>query len=434
MIHPPRTFVAVLAAGLVLAACSRAPNSPAATTTAAPSVTAGQSGPSTGAPVPTNNPPASNAAAPALSLDPVGSGLSAPIGLASAPGGWLLVNEQAGRVVALDPGTGATAEVVDLSDRVGGGGERGLLGLALAPDWPSDPRAFVHYTNADGNTVVSDLAGSQASDGPPVLDRDSERILLRVRQPFANHNGGQLAFGPDGYLYLGLGDGGSGGDPFGNGQDTHALLGKVLRFDASGGELAIPADNPFADGSDGAPEVFLYGLRNPWRFSFDSLTGDLWIGDVGQGSVEEIDRVDPRTDGGANLGWNLMEGSRCYTDGCSTDGLVLPVAEYGHDQGCSVTGGYVHRGEAFGSLEGWYLFADYCSGLLFGIDADATGVNEPVTLLQTDLSISAFGQDTAGELYLADHGSGTIYRIVVGGWASAPIARRLVHRPRPMTR
>lgn len=415
MIHPPRTVVAVLAAGLVLAACSRALDSPAATTTAAPSVTAGQPGPSTGAPLPTASPPASNVALPAISLEPVGGGLAAPIGLASAPGGWLLVNEQAGRVVALDPGTGTTAQVVDLSDRVGSGGERGLLGLALTPDWPSDPRAFIHYTNPDGNTVVSVLAGSQPGSGPPSLDRDSERILLRVNQPFANHNGGQLAFGPDGYLYLGLGDGGSGGDPFGNGQDTHVLLGKILRFDAGGGELAIPAGNPFADGKDGAPEVFLVGLRNPWRFSFDSLTGDLWIGDVGQGSVEEIDRVDPRTDGGANLGWNLMEGSRCYTDGCSPDGLVLPVAEYGHDQGCSVTGGYAYRGDAFAALDGWYVFADFCSGRLFGIGADATGVNEALTLLETDLSISAFGEDADGELYLADHRGGTIYRIVAGG-------------------
>jgi glucose/arabinose dehydrogenase len=220
---------------------------------------------------------------------------------------------------------------------------------------------------------------------------------------------------------MGLGDGGSGGDPHENGQDRSTLLGKILRLDVSAGSdgqgaYRIPPDNPFADGSDGAPEVFLYGLRNPWRFSFDAAGGALWIADVGQGAWEEVDRIDPATEAGANLGWNVMEGSHCYaTAGCSSDGLVLPVTEYAHDIGCSVSGGFVYRGSAIAGLAGWYLFSDYCSGLLFGVPSDAPIGTPPRILLETGLNVSAFGQDSEGELYLADIGGGAIYRIVGGG-------------------
>ena len=202
----------------------------------------------------------------------------------------------------------------------------------LHPLWPDVPRAFVHYTDEAGDTVLAELAGAQPKGGPPTFDASSQRVMLRVDQPYDNHNGGQLAFGPDGYLYFGLGDGGSQGDPHGHGQDPSTLLGSILRLDVEGDPYGIPADNPFADGEGGAPEVYLLGLRNPWRFSFDRLTGELWIADVGANAYEEVNRIDPNTDAGANLGWNQMEASHCLLLVCSTEGLVLPVAEYDHGQ------------------------------------------------------------------------------------------------------
>jgi glucose/arabinose dehydrogenase len=355
---------------------------------------------------------------PPLALETVAEGLSAPIGIASAPGGWLLVNEQAGQVIGVHPERGERTTALDIRDRVLGEGERGLLGLVLHPDWPEDGRAFVHYSDRDGNTVVSEFNGGQEGDAAPILDPASEVMLLNVEQPFANHNGGQLAFGPDGFLWFGLGDGGSGGDPLGNGQDPSTLLGSILRLDvAEAGGYAIPDDNPFADGSDGAPEVYLTGLRNPWRFSFDAETGALWIADVGQNAYEEINRIDPEADAGANLGWNIMEASHCFADApCSSDGLVLPVAEYGRDQGCSVTGGHVYRGSAVEGLAGWYLFSDYCEGHLFGVHSETDGSDlAPRILGETGGSISSFGTDEAGDLYVTDIGGGLLSRIVAGG-------------------
>jgi len=355
---------------------------------------------------------------PALALEAVADGLIAPIGIAPAPGGWLLVNEQAGHVVAVHAARGERATTVDLRDRVLGGGERGLLGLALHPDWPDVARAFVHYSDGNGDTVLSELTGSQGGDAAPVLDPAGERVLLTVDQPFANHNVGQLDFGPDGHLWLALGDGGSGGDPHGNGQNPESLLGSILRLDVSEpGGYTIPDDNPFADGSGGAPEVYLFGLRNPWRFSFDPEGDALWIADVGQNAFEEIDRVDPVADAGANLGWNVMEASHCFADAdCSPDGLVLPVAEYGRELGCAVTGGHVYRGDAIEGLRGWYIFADYCSGLLLGIRSDTDGSDlAPRILLETGRAVSSFGVDEDGELYLTDIGGGGLFRVVAGG-------------------
>lgn len=355
---------------------------------------------------------------PPLAMQTVGEDFAAPIGLAPAPGGWLIVNEQGGRAVALDPSNGETATTLDISDRTASGGERGLLGLVLHPDWPNDDRAFVHYSGSDGGTVLSEFHGSQADGAPPTLDPGSEVVLLTQAQPFGNHNGGQLAFGPDGQLWMALGDGGSGGDPLGSGQDPTTLLGSILRLDVStAGAYAIPDDNPFADGREGAREVYLFGLRNPWRFSFDAATGLLWIADVGQGAHEEVNRLDPG-DAGANLGWNTMEGAHCFqARDCSTDGLVLPVAEYGRDVGCSVTGGHVYRGPAIDGLRGWYLMADYCSGRLMGVrsDTDASSVAAPLVLLETDARVSAIGADNRGELYVADLATGRISRIVPGG-------------------
>ena len=414
-----------LVTAVLLAACSTPSAAPTVSPPAsvAPSATArSSSSPAPATPAPSVSATLAPVAAepPPLAVEPVVDGLAAPISISAAPGAWLLVNEQAGRVVAVHPDRNERATTLDISDRVLGEGERGLLGLALHPDWPAQPRAFVHYSDRDGNTVVSELSGSQDGDAAPVLDPATERVLLQVQQPFANHNGGQLAFGPDGHLWLGLGDGGSGGDPQGHGQDASTLLGSILRLDVSEpGTYAIPADNPFASGG-GAPEIYLVGLRNPWRFSFDSATGALWVADVGQNAYEEINRLDPAASAGANLGWNRMEATHCFAAGCSADGLVLPLAEYDHDLGCSVTGGHVYRGREIDGLAGWYLFADYCSGLLFGVPSDAEAPTDgtalaPRVLLEIGAPISTFGQADDGELYLASIGDGVLYRITGGG-------------------
>ena len=415
MTDPPRRLavglIFLLLAGCATPSPSATPDDgtePSGTTAPSPSAASSREG----EPSPTDAPIAENP--PPLALEEVASGLDAPINVASAPDGVLLVNEQGGRVLAVDPAGGEPSVFLDLTDRVLGGGERGLLGLALHPEWPEDPRAFVHYTDLDGHTVLSEFTVSDLPS-PPRLDAGTERVLLQQVQPYPNHNGGQLAFGPDGFLYMGLGDGGAGGDPHGNGQKRDTLLGKILRIDvdADSDPYGIPEDNPFAEGADGAPEIFLTGLRNPWRFSFDRETGLLWVADVGQNALEEINRVDPAVDAGANLGWNVMEGSRCFeASDCATDGLTLPVAEYSRDLGCSVSGGFVYRGAALPDLRGWYLFSDYCTGLLFGIPSDAEGPSEPRVLLEMGASVSAFGEDVDGELYVADIRAGALYRIV----------------------
>ncbi len=399
---PRRPVHLLAAAALALAACSSP--SPEASPTFTPGPE--PSGPPSSVAPEASAPPASSDAPiagqpPPLALEMVAEGLADPINVTGTPQGWLLVNERGGRVIAVDPGTGETAVVVDISDRVQGGGEQGLLGLALHPDWPEVPRAFVHYSDraTGGDTVVSELAAEPGStDAPPTMDPASEQVLLRVEQPFPNHNGGQLAFGPDGFLYLGLGDGGAANDPFGHGQDTSTLLGSILRLDiGTPGAASAPDDNPYASGEGGAPEIFLYGLRNPWRFSFDRDTGLLWIADVGQNAFEEVNRIDPATQGGANLGWNVMEAAHCFSDAsCSPEGLVLPLAEYGRDLGCSVTGGYVYRGEAIPDLRGWYVFGDYCTGRIFGVASDAQPAPDgaalaPLTVLEAGVQISSFG-------------------------------------------
>ncbi len=412
-----KTVPALLLA-ILLVACSTPSPSAAPSGTPAPEVTPSEE-PSPEPTVAASETPGDDPIAeepPPLALEEVASGLASPINITVTPDGWLLVNERGGRVVAVDPETGATEATLDITDRVLGGGEQGLLGLALHPDWPDDARAFVHYSarEGDGDTVLSEFRVTD-EPLPPLLDPTTERVLLTLDQPYPNHNGGQVAFGPDGFLYLGLGDGGAGGDPHGNGQNADALLGKILRINIDGDPYEIPPDNPFADGG-GAPEAFLVGLRNPWRFSFDRETGLLWIGDVGQNAAEEIDRVDPEADAGANLGWNVMEASHCFAEpNCATDGLTLPIVEYGRDTGCSVTGGYVYRGEAIPDLRGWYVFSDYCTSLLFGVPSDAEGVIGPRTLFETGFNASTFGEGPDGELYVADLEGGSIYRIVAAG-------------------
>lgn len=327
----------------------------------------------------------------------------------------MFVASKDGRIWILKGGVAAPDPLLDLRRLVSGGGEQGLLGITVHPAFPEDPRVFVDYTDVNGNTVVASYRISTAN--PERLDSASETRIITVDQPYANHNGGALAFGPDGKLYVGLGDGGGGGDPLGNGQRLDSLLGKVLRLNvdgASGGPAAysIPADNPFVSNSEARPEIWLTGLRNPWRMAFDRVTGDLWIGDVGEADWEEID-VARGGIGGINFGWNVMEGAHCFApkSGCSTAGLTFPVTEYGHDLGCTVIGGAVYRGQAQPLLVGGYVLADYCSGRMWAIAATNDGPVDPIRVGTAGAGIVAFGEDAAGELFAANL-DGTISRVV----------------------
>ncbi|OQW35678.1 MAG: hypothetical protein A4E19_21550 [Nitrospira sp. SG-bin1] len=337
----------------------------------------------------------------------VTDGLENPLFLTHAGdgSGRLFIVEQAGRIRVLDGRALLSAPFLDITNNVLSGGERGLLGLAFHPDYRRNGRFFVNYTRKpDGATVVSEYRRGATA----ISASQEERILLTVAQPYANHNGGMIAFGPDGHLYIGLGDGGSRGDPENRAQNPAHLLGKILRIDVDHDlPYAIPTDNPFARGG-GRPEIYALGLRNPWRFSFDSKTGTLWVADVGQYKWEEIDLVVR----GGNYGWRMMEGTQCFhpsTD-CHTTTFSLPVSEYFHDKGrCSITGGYVYRGQSVPDLVGTYLYGDFCSGEIF---AYQTGdrVNEPRQLLKSSLHIASFGEDAAQELYVLDH-KGGVYRL-----------------------
>ncbi len=348
-----------------------------------------------------------------LELDVVAEGLDSPLGITNAGDGSdrLFVTEQVGRIRIVDGGELVTEPFLDVSELVVAGGEQGLLGLAFHPDYQDNGRFFVNYTDTDGDTVVAEY---RVSDNPDVADPDSQRVLLRIDQPFPNHNGGHVAFGPDGYLYVATGDGGGGGDPHENGQDLTTLLGKLLRIDvdAPGGEpYGIPGDNPFADKGDARPEIWAYGLRNPWRFSFDRATNDLWIADVGQSAFEEVNRVRAAA-AGLDYGWDVMEGRNCFeVADCETQGRVLPVTGYSHDDGCSITGGYVYRGSDAPELQGGYVFGDYCSGSIWVLDARAKGFVAPVRVAAEAGSISTFGEDEDGELYMANLALGQILQL-----------------------
>ena len=333
------------------------------------------------------------------------SGLQDPVSLANAAdgSGRLFVVEQPGRIMIIREGDLLAQPFLDIRSGVGSrGSEQGLLGLAFHPRYAENGFFFVNYTDLNGDTVIARFQVSQAD--PDQADPASEKRLLRVAQPYPNHNGGQVAFGPDGALYLGLGDGGSGGDPQGNGQSLTTLLGKILRLDVDGGDpYAIPADNPFASGG-GKPEIWAYGLRNPWRFSFDRLTGDLYIADVGQNQWEEINFVAAGAPGGLNFGWNFFEATHPY-QGAAPVGLKLtaPVAEYSHAEGCSVTGGVVYRGSRLPDWQGVYLFADYCTGRVWGLLRDGQGRWQNRALFDGVGRVSSFGEDETGEVYLLDH-------------------------------
>jgi glucose/arabinose dehydrogenase len=364
---------------------------------------------------PTDQPPADTSA---LALEQVAHGLEFPLYL-TAPAGddRLFIVEKGGRIRIVENGSLRPDPFLDISSLVSGGSEQGLLGLAFHPDYASNGRFFVDYTDTSGDTrIVQYQVSTDANRAEP----SSARILLTIEQPYSNHNGGQLAFGPDGYLYVGMGDGGSGGDPQGHGQNAGDLLGSLLRLDVSADTgYAIPADNPWVDSTGARGEVWSIGLRNPWRFSFDRSNGDLYIADVGQNEIEEVN-VSPGAGGGgrgANYGWNIMEGNSCFSSGsCDSSGLVLPVTQYTHADGCSVTGGYVYRGEAIPSLQGTYFYADYCSGWVRSFRHENGTATEQRSWpsLAPGGGVPSFGEDASGELYVMS-ADGGVYRVVSRG-------------------
>jgi glucose/arabinose dehydrogenase len=355
-----------------------------------------------------------------VELQLVVGGLETPVGLAHAGdgSGRLIIVEKVGRIRVVEDGELLPTPLLDISDRVGSAqSEQGLLGLAFHPGYADNGLSFVNYTDRQGDTVISgfSMPAGWEPGGPPVADPGSETILLQLDQPAANHNGGHLAFGPDGYLYIGTGDGGASGDKFGNGQNGATLLGAMLRLDVDNGEpYSIPADNPFVDDPNIRDEIWAIGLRNPWRYSFDRLTGDLYIADVGQNLYEEVD-FQPAQTGGQNYGWPIMEASHCFPADrqCDQAGLTLPLVEYDHALGCSVTGGYVYRGEEFPGFQGIYLFGDFCSGRIWGVAAGAGSEPQVVELVRANVQLSSFGEDERGELYLLDMGRGELFKLLV---------------------
>jgi glucose/arabinose dehydrogenase len=352
------------------------------------------------------------------------SGLTAPVFITDAGDGTnrFFIVEQTGRIKIWNGTSVLGTPFLSLAGKVSGGGEQGLLGLAFHPDYETNRKLYVNFTNPSGDTIIREYKASLSN--PNLVDKDTKRLVLKQQQPFSNHNGGMLLFGPDGYLYVGLGDGGSAGDPGNRAQDKGTLLGKMLRINVdgrTGGKgYGIPSSNPYV-GEPGKNEIWQRGLRNPWRYSFDRANGNLWIGDVGQYKWEEIDRARNTASGpgrGVNWGWRVLEGTHCYKppSGCNRTGKKMPVTEYKHTQAsgrCSVTGGYVYRGSAIPDLVGGYVFADYCTGEIFVIPAGASNGVTRTRLLNTSANISSFGERPNGELFVVDRG-GRIYSIVQG--------------------
>lgn len=358
-----------------------------------------------------------------IQLVPVLSGLTNPLYLTSARDGSnrLFIVEQPGRIKVLQPGATSPTVFLDITDKVLSGGERGLLGLAFHPQFSTNGRFFVNYTRRpDGATVIAEYRVSASN---PDLADGQEKVILIIPQPFPNHNGGMVEFGPDGFLYIGMGDGGSANDPGNRAQNLQELLGKILRIDvdrADGSQpYSSPVDNPFFGSIPGRDEIYALGFRNPWRFSFDRATGQLYVGDVGQNAIEEVDVVVR----GGNYGWRVFEGSRCTNLGpapCDRSNYIFPIVEYSHGGGrCSVTGGYVYRGSRNSLPVGSYVYGDFCSGEIFLFRDGASQV-----LLDTDINIASFGEDESGEIYVVGLG-GTVHRIANPDQPPPPSALRL---------
>ena len=349
------------------------------------------------------------------------SGLSKPVSVTSARDstGRLFIVEQGGRIRIWKDSKILTTSFLSITSQVSKGNEQGLLGLTFHPSFKTNRKLYVNFTDLNGDTVIREYRVS--STNPNVVATSTARTILRISQPYDNHNGGTLAFGTDGYLYIGMGDGGSGGDPGNRAQNKDSLLGKMLRINVnsttSTTNYTTPTSNPYY-GVAGRNEIWQIGLRNPWKFSFDRANGNLWIGDVGQNTWEEIDRATRTSSGpgkGINWGWRVMEGMHCYSpsSGCSTTGKSYPVTEYSHDGGrCSVTGGFVYRGSEVAALVGGYVFADYCSGEIWVIDSTAARPAAKTLLLDTDMMISSFGEGGSNELYVLDIAGGRMFKVV----------------------
>jgi len=354
-------------------------------------------------------------AQPQISLETFAEGLNVPTTINHAGDSRLFVVEQTGTIQIIDEqGNINDSPFLDIEDRISYGGERGLLGLAFHPDYETNGYFYVNYTGPDGNTHISEFSVSETD--PDVANPDSERVLLTIEQPYSNHNGGEIRFGPEGYLFISTGDGGSAGDPENRAQDMTSLLGKILRIDVNGDPYATPPHNPFVDDPDARDEIWASGMRNPWRFSFDRETGDLWIADVGQNEYEEVNFEPAESGGGLDYGWRCYEGNHEYnTNGCQNQGsYTFPVHEYSHTEtgGCSVTGGFVYRGEEYPSMQGHYFFADYCNDKIWTL-YDDNGNWELTNQGQfSGNNFATFGEDANGEIYVAGLSTGTIYHIV----------------------
>jgi len=387
---------------------------------------------------------------PLLTLTPIISGLESPVEIVNSEdsSGRLFIILQSGQVVILDNNNLLEIPFLDIRERVQNSGrqgdERGLLGFAFHPQYASNRFFYVNYTNSQGNTVISRFT---ANESFKTAKENSEHKLLTIEQPFSNHNGGQIKFGPDNFLYIATGDGGAAGDPQNHAQNLQSLLGKILRIDVNGDDFpanqernySIPKTNPFIQISTAMNEIWAYGLRNPWKFSFDQLTGALFIGDVGQRQWEEVSWQSPNSSGGENYGWRLMEGNHCFIpeNNCPKNDKILPIIEYPHKRGeefigCSIIGGYQYRGASIPQLFGTYLYGDFCSGKIWGAHK-LNGKWETNLLFDTDLSITSFGEDEDGTIYISDLATGSILQLVgpsVGGCVTfdgGPLANRKVN-------
>ncbi|HYM61565.1 MAG TPA: PQQ-dependent sugar dehydrogenase [Thermoanaerobaculia bacterium] len=348
-----------------------------------------------------------------LAIKQLASLPGSPTAITNAGDLRIFITLQQGQVMIWNGTSILPTPFLDVRNRVSCCGERGLLSIAFHPQFKTNGYFFADYTDVQGNTVVSRF--SVMPSDPNRADAASELKILQIAQPYPNHNGGQLQFGPDGFLYIGMGDGGSGGDPENRAQDLSTMLGKILRIDVDhGSPYSVPFSNPYAGHPGARGEIWAYGLRNPWRFSFDRVTGDLWIGDVGQNLYEEVDLQPFSSTGGENYGWRRMEGLHCYNppSNCNNGGITLPIIEYTHDdKNCSITGGYRYRGAVSALMYGLYFYADYCTGRIWAASAQSDGTWKATELLHTSVQITTFGEDVNGELYLGG-GNGVFYALI----------------------